>query len=252
MNPLIKRSFPSALVVLVGCGADGANPPSSEAQAVVVACVEPGVAPPAGVLLCGRESTVECGELIPPLVVEGSAPGWCASARLRATPGGLSLGTNVVVVRDLEGNPASSVCSATVVVVDRHPPVVTPRVVSLWPPNHRMHTVRPSDCVAVSDGCDGAPRAAFTWASVDEPDDATGDGNTSGDVQFAGCDAVAVRAERRGNGDGRVYSLGVRVTDRAGNVTDSVCHVVVAHDQSGRPAVGGDPARRIVNPSTCP
>jgi len=35
-------------------------------------------------------------------------------------------------------------------------------------------------------------------------------------------------------------------------VTDEVCHVVVAHDQSGRPAVASDPARRIANASTCP
>lgn len=242
----------TVMALVVGCGADGPSTPTSEVQAVVVACVEPGVTPPAGVLRCGGENTVECGALTPPLVVEGSAPGWCAATRLRATPGGLSLGTNVVMVRDLEGDPERGVCSATIVVVDRRPPVATPRVVSLWPPNHRMHTIRPADCVTVGDACDGAPRAVFTWASVDEPDDATGDGNTSGDVQFVGCDAVAVRAERRGNGDGRVYSLGVRVTDRSGNATDSVCQVVVAHDQSGRPAVGGDPARRVANPSACP
>ncbi len=242
-----------AVGVLTACGADAPAPPASVAQAIAVTCVEPGSPPPpTGALLCGREQTLECGAVIPPLFVEASAPGWCASARLTATPGGLALGANLVVVRDAAGDPASSVCTATVVVVDRQPPVVTTRVVSLWPPNHRMETIRPADCLTVRDVCDEAPRAVFTWASVDEPDNTTGDGNTSEDLRFVGCDAVAVRAERRGNGDGRVYSLGVRVTDRAGNVTDEVCHVVVAHDQSGRPAVGTDPSRHIANGSTCP
>lgn len=251
MKPL---SASVLLGLLVGCGADpGATTPplSTTVQPLVVSCVEPGVSPAAGSILCGREQLVECGAALPPVVVEATEPGACAAVRLVATPDRLALGGNVVVVRDLARSPVDDVCSATVTVVDRLPPEVTPRVVALWPPNHRMETIRPADCLAVRDACDDAPRAVFTWASVDEPDDATGDGNTSDDVQFAGCDAVAVRAERRGNGDGRVYSLGVRVTDRAGHVVDSVCHVVVAHDQSGRAAVESDPARRMVNPTAC-
>ncbi len=254
MIQLHKHLIPClAVSLLAACGADAPAPPASTAQAITVTCIEPGAPPPpTGALLCEGEQILECGAVVPPLFVEASAPGWCASARLTATPDGLALGANAVVVRDAASDPARSVCTATVVVVDRVAPVVTPRVVALWPPNHRMETIHPADCVTVRDACDAAPRAVFTWASVDEPDNTTGDGNTTEDVQFVGCDAVAVRAERRGNGDGRVYSLGVRVTDRAGNVTDEVCHVVVAHDQSGRPAVGTDPSRHIVNPSTCP
>lgn len=200
--------------------------------------------------MCGAPTIVECGEAYPPLYVEAPVVAFCASARLVATPTRLALGANVVEVRDGVGA-AALVCASTVTVVDRRPPVVAGVVVALWPPNHRMETLRAADCVRVRDACDDAPRAVFTWVQVDEPDDATGDGHTADDVRFDGCGAVALRAERRGNSDGRVYSLGVRVTDRSGNATDAVCHVVVAHDASGRPAVESAPARHVVAPAQC-
>jgi hypothetical protein len=218
---------------------------------VAVVCLTPGDAAPDGALLCGRPAVLECGEPLTRVFVEPSATPECGSAVLVASPTRLALGANTVVVRDESGIPGRAVCSSQVTVVDRRAPEVTARTLALWPPNHRMETLRPADCVAVRDACDEAPRAYFTWAQVDEPDDATGDGNTSADVQFDGCGAVSVRAERRGNGDGRVYSLGVRVVDRSGNATDAVCQVVVAHDRSGRRAVADAPARRVLPPADC-
>lgn len=248
-SPFVSGRFWLFAPLLAACGptADPAANPDTTAQAVAVVCVEAGAPAPPNAVPCADPLTLECGSPLPRVVVTAPGPGWCASARLSVDPVTLDLGARTVTVRD----GASAVCAWPVTVVDRVAPAVTPRVIPLWPPNHRMETIRVGDCVAVSDACDAAPRAVFTWAQVDEPDDATGDGNTSEDVQFAGCDAVAVRAERRGNGNGRVYSLGVRVTDLAGNVTDSVCQVVVAHDQSGRAAVDDAPARHVLPAADC-
>jgi hypothetical protein len=49
--------------------------------------------------------------------------------------------------------------------------------------------------------------------------------------------AVQLRAERDGSGDGRVYTIFADVTDDDGNTTEVACKVQVPHDQSGAPAV---------------
>jgi hypothetical protein len=49
---------------------------------------------------------------------------------------------------------------------------------------------------------------------------------------------VQVRAERQGPKNGRVYKLGVRVVDGAGNAVQSQCTIIVDHDQRG--VVGAD------------
>jgi hypothetical protein len=252
-NTLVSSGILLLARLLPACGPAAVTPgtPSSSAQSVAVVCLTPGDAAPDGALLCGRPAVLECGEPLTRVFVEPSATPECGSAVLVASPTRLALGANTVVVRDESGIPGRAVCSSEVTVVDRRAPEVTARTLALWPPNHRMETLRPADCVAVRDACDEAPRAYFTWAQVDEPDDATGDGNTSADVQFDGCGAVSVRAERRGNGDGRVYSLGVRVVDRSGNAADAVCQVVVAHHRSGRRAVADAPARRVLPPADC-
>ena len=41
-----------------------------------------------------------------------------------------------------------------------------------------------------------------------------------------------LRAERKGNGRGRVYTLTYRVTDGEGNATDAEANVYVPHDAS--------------------
>lgn len=258
MNPstVLSLAIPTLLLwlpLLSGCGISAVSPdePTSVSQGVAIVCNDPGVAPPSDAVICGLPQTLECGTSRYTVAVAARAPAWCSSARLTASPTDLSLGSNVVVVRDESASPVDEVCRSTVTVVDRRAPEVTARTLPLWPPNHRMHTLRAADCVTVRDACDEAPRAVFTWAQVDEPDDATGDGHTTEDVRFEGCDAVAVRAERRGNGDGRSYALGVRVTDRSGNATDAVCHVVVAHDQSGRRPTAPPTGARVAAPTAC-
>lgn len=247
----------AALGLLGACGGElGA---SSEVSAVTAVCLERAAVAPAGTLFCDDARTLECasprGAPAPTLSFRpwtGVCADWSVSTSSAAT--WLPLGANAIEIqatgRVLDGT-ATEVCRATVTVVDRVAPAVTPRGVSLWPPNHRFHHVLPSDCVTVTDACDPDVRVRFLWAASDEPANATGDGNTATDMQNFGCDGVDLLAERRGNGDGRVYTLGFRATDRSGNVTDGVCTVSVAHDQSGRVAVGGSEAQRINAPATC-
>jgi hypothetical protein len=118
-------------------------------------------------------------------------------------------------------------------------PVLEPKVVQLWPPNHKLHDISIDDCVDVIAACGDDLQAQFIWASSDEPVDDLGDGHFAPDIELSDdCQHVAVRAERQGPENGRVYKLGVRVVDRAGNTSDAVCSVIVDHDQRG--VVGAD------------
>lgn len=116
---------------------------------------------------------------------------------------------------------------------DTTPPALTSKTINLWPPNHKFHRITVDDCVSVSDDCQTNLEAEFIWASSDEPVDDIGDGHHAPDIKVSDCNAVELRAERQGPKNGRVYKLGVRVVDAAGNAAESVCTVVVDHDQRG-------------------
>jgi uncharacterized repeat protein (TIGR01451 family) len=96
----------------------------------------------------------------------------------------------------------------------------------LWAPAHQYQTVNVADLLAsAADSCDaGTDRSDVVISQVtsDEPDDIAGggDGNTVNDIVIApGCKSVQLRAERNGNGNGRVYTITMRVRDAAGNTT---------------------------------
>lgn len=136
---------------------------------------------------------------------------------------------------DDDGNLSS--CSATVTVEDTTPPVITMELNRdhLWPPNHKMANV--SATVEVTDICDANPTFVLVSITADEPINGPGDGNTEPDWDGAdlGTDDVdfRLRAERAGEGDGRVYTVLYRVSDDAGNEADASATVTVAHDQAG-------------------
>ncbi len=135
-----------------------------------------------------------------------------------------------VVFRDAKG---AVICDSA---TDTAAPVLTAKApLKLWPPNHKFHDIKVEDCFSVADACQPNVKAEFVWASSDEPVDSIGDGHHAPDIQVSSssCRVIALRAERQGPKEGRVYKLGVRAVDAAGNVAEGVCSVIVDHDQRG-------------------
>ena len=109
-------------------------------------------------------------------------------------------------------------------VFDRTAPViasVTPSVTSLWPPNKRMVPV--SFIATVADDTDASPACRVTGVTSNEA--------SSADWQITGPMSVSLRADRKGNGSGRVYVITVQCTDASGNASTAAAAVTVPHDQ---------------------
>jgi hypothetical protein len=156
--------------------------------------------------------------------------------------------TGTVLVSDLTSSPAvldikvtgADACNASqsdtvqVQVVDDTPPSiqVSAQPNLLWPPNHTLKNVH-LDVVA-ADNCGGV---SFVMSSIasSEPDNGLGDGNTVGDIQDASLGTpdtdVVLRAERSGNGPGRIYTIGYTATDGSNNQTQAATIVTVPHNQ---------------------
>ena len=97
---------------------------------------------------------------------------------------------------------------------------------SLWPPDHRLVQV---GSISAADGGSGV--GGFTLdATSNEPESGTGDGDIGPDVIVTG-GVVELRAERAGNGFGRMYTMTVRATDQAGNVATRTATCAVPRDQ---------------------
>lgn len=171
----------------------------------------------------------------------------------------LPLGTRTVRVVATETIPNGQSATATVDVTirDTQAPqlALTASPGQLWPPNHRYVpiTVQP---VAVDACASGSSVLVTGFVVSSEPDNANGDGNTVGDVrvtrpngtvllssnqnprvEYRPGDALELRAERRGGGPGRTYTITVSAQDPSGNFSGQVATVVVEHDQGrrGRP-----------------
>ncbi len=99
----------------------------------------------------------------------------------------------------------------------------------LWPPNHHLTPVGATP--EATDVCDPDPAIRLVSIASSEPDDASGDGNTAGDVQGAafGSDdrEFELRAERQGGGSGRVYTVRYETADASGNAASSEAAVSV-------------------------
>jgi len=60
---------------------------------------------------------------------------------------------------------------------------------------------------------------------------------TSPDGSGVGTNVAMVRAERAGNGNGRVYRIAFTATDSNGASCSGTVYVGVTHDQNGSPAI---------------
>ena len=99
---------------------------------------------------------------------------------------------------------------------------------SIWPPNHRMVWF---SIVGVTDS-DGNPvTVTITGIRQDEPTNGLGDGDTAVDGIVGPGNSFAVRAERAGGRDGRVYYVSFTGSDGAGGSCTGTTTIGVPHDQ---------------------
>ena len=165
---------------------------------------------------------------------------------------GLALGAHTVtlVVTDHAG--LTGTATTTVTVRDTLPPTLVLHAdpSTLWPPNHGLVTANVT--WETGDACDPADVGVqLISLTSNEPDDAAGgtDGATTQDVQGAAAGAAdtafLLRAERDGNGPGRVYTLTYGARDASGNATIALATVIVPHDLGSGP----EPLLMRVEPS---
>lgn len=143
-----------------------------------------------------------------PVVTQGSAASFQLSTQ----------GVYTVYLRAIDNAGNASALKSLVVKIDTAAPVITgasasPSVLST--PNHKMSDVNIS--YSASDGNGGVTCALGVASS--EPVNGTGDGDTAPDWLVLDAHRVQLRAERSGNGPGRVYTVTVTCADSAGNTS---------------------------------
>ena len=119
-----------------------------------------------------------------------------------------------------------------------NPPDVSrahPSVSTLWPPNHSMVQI---SILGVIDA-EHNSTITITGVTQDEPTNGNGDGDTDVDAVI-NCDGtVLLRAERAGNGNGRVYHIHFTASDFEGSAS-GVVKVSVPHNKKDTAIDGGE------------
>lgn len=155
------------------------------------------------------------------------------------SPGGEAFVFELVVTDNDPAQPLSSVADTVVVnVVNANDPpscaLAKASIASLWPPNHKMISV---GIEGVVDHHDIYTEVTLdiTGITQDEPTNGLGDGDTGPDasvLEDASQDRVLLRAERSGNGNGRVYRVNFTASDGFESCTGSVSVGVPHHRKS--------------------
>lgn len=142
-----------------------------------------------------------------------------------------SPGIHVLMLNATDDSGNTGTDTVTVTVVDTTPPEVTVSVSpdSLWPPNHKYVQVEAT--VTAQDAGDPSPTITFILVTSSEPDNGKGDGNTVIDIVIIDDYTFEFRAERSGNGEGRVYTITYQATDASGNSAQASATVIVNHNQ---------------------
>jgi hypothetical protein len=156
--------------------------------------------------------------------VDGTIPATCTPASGSTFP----LGSTTVqcTATDSHGNTAEG--SFEVNVTDGTAPHIatvtaTPDV--LEPPDHKLVLVTVT--VDAVDAIDPQPRCTVVDVTANEPIIGAGSGNTDFDWRIVGELEVELRAERSGQGDGRIYTVHVTCADSSGNESAGSVDVTV-------------------------
>ncbi|HUP61973.1 MAG TPA: HYR domain-containing protein [Thermoanaerobaculia bacterium] len=134
------------------------------------------------------------------------------------------LGVTTVDCSATDAHNNTSTDSFTITVVDTAPPAIHSLTVSpdtLWAPNRKLETVTVT--ANVTDAVDPAPIVRIYDITCNET-------LSTGDATITGLLTASLRAERDGNGDGRVYTLHIEAIDAAGNRSTGTVTVTVPHD----------------------
>jgi uncharacterized repeat protein (TIGR01451 family) len=141
--------------------------------------------------------------------------------------------SNTATVSSCTNDPNTNNNSATATTTASNPPpVITGASVDkpvLWPPNHKLENVTVN--YQVTDNCPLPPNSCTLSVTSNEPINGKGDGNTSPDWIILDAHHVQLRAERAGNGNGRIYTITITCIDSGGNSSSQSVSVNVPHDQ---------------------
>ncbi|MDD5038950.1 MAG: VWA domain-containing protein [Dehalococcoidales bacterium] len=144
---------------------------------------------------------------------------------------------NTAVTLTVNDGQLSATDIVDITVSDTTAPQVTLETshITLWPPNHDMVDV--GLILSFSDIGDANPTVVLSITQDEKVDEDTGDGNFSPDARILLDDSgnitgLGLRAERNGDGDGRVYLIIVTVTDASDNVMIKYATVTVPKSQS--------------------
>lgn len=195
--------------------------------------------------VAGVKTTAKAGHCSAPLsvpvgratVTESLTAGYQVTAITVAGAGSLvstNLGTGTAVINVVAGVTEVTYTNKK----NNRPPncsKVTATPGEIWPPNHKFVTVSLS---GATDPDGDKTTLKITGVTQDEAINGSGDGDTAPDAAWVSgrTDQVQVRAERSGNGDGRVYRIAFTVSDGKASCHGTVS-VGVPHDQSGGAAV---------------
>ena len=131
---------------------------------------------------------------------------------------------------DASGN-TSTAKTFTVTVVTNHAPAcanVRATAPTLWPPNHQFERI---GFAGATDPDGDSLTYAVTGVRQDEALLGEGSGNFAPDARRTG-GALELRSERAGQGDGRVYTVSLSVSDGRGGSCTATAAVTVRHDQA--------------------
>lgn len=132
-----------------------------------------------------------------------------------------SVFNSAITVANVEGNrpPDCSAADETAIV--------------LWPPDHEFEAVDVQAAAQVSDPDGDEVETQVLAITQDEPVKGPGSGATTPDARGVGTNIVELRAERSGNGNGRVYAASFEATDTQGASCEGSLRVEVPRDQHG-------------------
>lgn len=140
---------------------------------------------------------------------------------------------SLVVTSTSDPGVTNNAVVSTLVSSSNLPPDVsgaTPSKDRLFPPNGRFEEIDIENVID-PDGDD----VTITIDSIqqDEPVDFTGDGSTCPDGGGVGTPTAMLRAERSGEGDGRIYEIAFTASDGRGGTASGSVRVCVPHDMGG-------------------